>query len=83
MSKKKTVTTSKPPTPIIFLSYTGPRTLPDQETEKVVVEVASIPKGDVSRILGRGGDTLQEIMRKCDVVAWVLESLSADDVVND
>ncbi|KAJ1554516.1 hypothetical protein HK405_004825 [Cladochytrium tenue] len=43
------------------------------ENDEVVVESVAVSKSDVSRILGRGGDTVKDIMRKHKVVLWVAE----------
>ncbi|KAJ3412435.1 hypothetical protein HDV05_000739 [Chytridiales sp. JEL 0842] len=46
----------------------------DQDTEKVVREVIQFPKSDVSRILGRGGEGLKDLIRKYNVDIWIAES---------
>ncbi|KAI9348268.1 hypothetical protein DFJ73DRAFT_760901 [Zopfochytrium polystomum] len=46
----------------------------DEETAEVVADTVTVSKSDVSRILGRGGDSVKEIMRTHKVVLWVAEA---------
>ncbi|KAJ3291754.1 hypothetical protein HK104_005822 [Borealophlyctis nickersoniae] len=39
----------------------------------IVEEIISIPKSDVARVVGRGGEGLKEVMKKSGVTIWVLD----------
>jgi predicted RNA-binding protein YlqC (UPF0109 family) len=45
----------------------------DQETEKVIRDNVSVPKNDISRIIGRGGDGIKDVIRKFNVDVWLSE----------
>ncbi|KAJ3068656.1 hypothetical protein HDU98_008202 [Podochytrium sp. JEL0797] len=45
----------------------------DEVNDETISEVISIPKSDVSRVLGKGGDSIKDTMRKFAVVYWFIE----------
>ncbi|KAJ3293447.1 hypothetical protein HDU79_000324 [Rhizoclosmatium sp. JEL0117] len=52
----------------------------DETSDDVVVEKISIPKSDVSRVLGKGGDAVKVTMRKFGVVYWFSGSEHSETV---
>ncbi|KAJ3219938.1 hypothetical protein HDU67_008467 [Dinochytrium kinnereticum] len=50
------------------------------EAAGVVESSLEIPKGEISRIIGKGGDHLKELMRKFNVNIWVVEEEEGADV---
>ncbi|KAJ3131666.1 hypothetical protein HK100_006108 [Physocladia obscura] len=52
----------------------------DESFEDVVSESVSVPKSDVSRILGKGGDSIKDAIRRFNVNYWFIEN--TDDEID-
>ncbi|KAJ3186815.1 hypothetical protein HK101_009570 [Irineochytrium annulatum] len=52
------------------------------ESSNVTEDSATFPKSEVSKILGRGGDNVKEVMRKYNVNVWMGE-VAEDEEVTD
>ncbi|KAI9334558.1 hypothetical protein BDR26DRAFT_920825 [Obelidium mucronatum] len=57
-------------------------TLIDENTDDTTAEVISIPKSDVSRVLGKGGDSIKFAMRTFRVIYWFTEKAGDSEHVN-
>ncbi|KAJ3188442.1 hypothetical protein HDU85_005593 [Gaertneriomyces sp. JEL0708] len=46
--------------------------------EDVVEEVVTVPKAEVQRIVGRGGDSLTDLLKRFDVTVWMANSTAEE-----
>ncbi|KAJ3027035.1 UNVERIFIED_CONTAM: hypothetical protein HDU68_004613 [Siphonaria sp. JEL0065] len=58
----------------------GDFALIDETRDEVTTQTISIPKGDVSRLLGKGGDSIKSTLRKFRVIYWFSESGDSENV---
>ncbi|KAI8619568.1 hypothetical protein BC830DRAFT_1165251 [Chytriomyces sp. MP71] len=59
-----------------------PLSLFDEEIHDTMTQTVTIPRGDVSRVLGKGGDAIKDVMRKFKVIFWFCESSSDSETVD-
>ncbi|KAJ3028530.1 UNVERIFIED_CONTAM: hypothetical protein HDU68_001463 [Siphonaria sp. JEL0065] len=52
----------------------------DEATDDTTTQTISIPKGDVSRLLGKGGDSIKSTLRKFRVIYWFSEAGDSENV---